>query len=449
LKPKLRAGIFIDATLISDKLVTILCRGATASRRIIGSRNPNNVNTEVSQIMMRNHLFQGLAMAAVALFVVAALPQSAQCVPSFARSENMDCSACHTVFPQLNDTGRQYKEDGFSFGEKSEISDLLNLDKNLPVSMRLNLRPVDKRLAKTKTSDSTDEDQQLKLRSLHEIEIFFAGKAGDRVNYFVEFESEDEFPDPEGGSSGFGVKMAMAVAEFKPTEQLNLAAGFGNPFYSDTYNTLKYHKVVRRAWGAASFLPDAAQFLSVQLRPNDRVSFLGAWHGNSENLEGESARDFSGRIAIEATSDFMIGAFISSVNDRVFDGTGNNAADNRVNVFGGDAQLAVQNFNFMAVGGVQSTPMELAGAADETETFFSFEGNATFQSNTVSHGPVVNVSYRTENDGDDSYVDLGAFWNVNFRENLRAQFGWEGVLDAPDAYTDKESRLTVSGDIAF
>ncbi len=399
--------------------------------------------------MTRNHLFQGLAVLALALFVVAALPQSAQCVPSFARSENMDCSACHTVFPQLNDTGRQYKEDGFSFGDMAAISDLLHLDRNLPVSVRLNFRPIDKRTAKTKTSDSTDKDKQLKQRSMHEIELYLAGKAGDHVNYFVEFESEDEFPDPGDESAGFGVKMATAVAEFQLNEQLDMAAGFGNPFYSDPYNTLHYHKSVRHAWKGASFLPDAAQFLSVRVRPSDRFSVLGAWHGNSNDLEGHSPLDFSGRVAVQATGDFMIGAFVSSVNNRAFDVNDNNADDNRVNVFGGDAQLAVQNFNFMAMGGAQTTPMELTGGADETETFFSFEGNAVFQSNNISHGPVINVSYYTMNDGDDTWVDLGAFWNVNFRENMRAQIGWEGVLDAPDAYIDKESRITVAGDLAF
>ncbi len=399
--------------------------------------------------MMRNHLFQGLAITAVALFVLVALPQSAQCVPSFARAENMDCSACHTIFPQLNDTGRQYKEDGFSFADKAAISDLLNIDTTLPVSMRLNFRPIDKRTSKTLTTDSTDKDKQLKLRSMHEIEVYFAGKAGERVNYFVEFESEDELPDPGDESAGFGVMMAMAAAEFSPNEQLKLTAGFGNPFYADNYNTLRYHKSVRHAWKVASFLPDASQFLSVRVKPNDRVSVLGAWHGNGGDLEGHSPRDFSGRVSVEVANNFMIGGFATSTNSRSFDANGNNATDERTNVFGADTQIELDALNFMAVFGVQNTPAALTGGSDETENFFGAECNGFFEAAGVTMGPVVNLSYWTESDGNDTYVDAGAFWNINFRENLRAQVGWEGVLDAPDAYTDKESRFTVAGDIAF
>ncbi|MGD1075338.1 MAG: hypothetical protein ABR903_04580, partial [Thermodesulfovibrionales bacterium] len=46
----------------------------------------------------------------LAIFLVTALlPQKSQAVPSFARQIQKPCTACHTVWPNLNQYGRQFK----------------------------------------------------------------------------------------------------------------------------------------------------------------------------------------------------------------------------------------------------------------------------------------------------------------------------------------------------
>lgn len=62
----------------------------------------------------------GRAAGLVVCLVLAAviLPiDRAQAIPSFARQTGMQCSACHTIYPQLTAVGRQFKLDGYTAGE--------------------------------------------------------------------------------------------------------------------------------------------------------------------------------------------------------------------------------------------------------------------------------------------------------------------------------------------
>jgi hypothetical protein len=62
-----------------------------------------------------------LLRCALALLVitVTALPRVASAVPSFARQTGMPCSQCHTLSfgPALTAYGRQFKLNGYTFGE--------------------------------------------------------------------------------------------------------------------------------------------------------------------------------------------------------------------------------------------------------------------------------------------------------------------------------------------
>lgn len=395
-----------------------------------------------------------VTVAALCMLVTLFVPQEALCVPSFARGQTMDCTACHTVFPQLNETGREFKEGGYEFGDRTEISDGLSLENNLPVSARLNFRVVDKRTSKTKTSDSTDKDKQLKLRVFHELEAFFAGRAGEQWNYFVEFESEDEFPAPAGDDGGFGIQVHAAVGQWHPDPRFQITGGWGSPFFADPYNTLHHHKPARFDWAPAGILPGNGQFVSVSGRPAPKLFALVAYHANSGSAEGELPKDVSARVAVDAVPNLSVGGFVSSVNTHAFTPAGADSTDDRTNIFGGDVQFAHENngtqLNVHGIFGAVSEPKELTGSGkDETETFFGIEGNALFPAGKALVGPIATVSRYTTHDGDDSWVNGGFFLNVNFKQNVRGQVGWEGVLSAPDAYTDKESRITVAFDVAF
>ena len=60
-----------------------------------------------------------VALAAAAMILALALPRPATAVPSFARQTGMPCSQCHTLSfgPALTAYGRQFKLNGYTFGE--------------------------------------------------------------------------------------------------------------------------------------------------------------------------------------------------------------------------------------------------------------------------------------------------------------------------------------------
>ena len=67
--------------------------------------------------------------AVAALLLLSMLP--AHAVPSFGRQMGMECSGCHTVFPELNSFGRQFKLRGFTLGNALDDK---KFPWNLPVS---------------------------------------------------------------------------------------------------------------------------------------------------------------------------------------------------------------------------------------------------------------------------------------------------------------------------
>lgn len=63
----------------------------------------------------RRQAFLAAMLAAAALAAVF-LSREALAIPSFARQTGMKCAACHTIYPELNAFGRQFKLRGFTLG---------------------------------------------------------------------------------------------------------------------------------------------------------------------------------------------------------------------------------------------------------------------------------------------------------------------------------------------
>ena len=54
-----------------------------------------------------------MKLALVALLGVLLLPVGAQALPAFARKHGLSCSACHEVWPRLNEFGERYRDEGY------------------------------------------------------------------------------------------------------------------------------------------------------------------------------------------------------------------------------------------------------------------------------------------------------------------------------------------------
>src|SRR3989304_9187420 len=68
--------------------------------------------------------YQALFLSAPVFFLLTAfLPVDAEAVPAFARRIGRNCSYCHTVFPELNETGHIFKANGLRFADEGEGQD--------------------------------------------------------------------------------------------------------------------------------------------------------------------------------------------------------------------------------------------------------------------------------------------------------------------------------------
>ena len=163
---------------------------------------------------------------------------TANAVPSFARKHELNFSACHTAYPQLNATGREFNENGYRFMNTEEasdmlvISDALQLSHHVPVSAILVARAYDKK-------DSGDT----KIRALHEVEIIIAGAIGNRWSGYIEIEAEDE--------TGFEPEVAPAVLTFNQSKEFNVQFVYGSTFWADSYGILNDHFRLTRGYVGA------------------------------------------------------------------------------------------------------------------------------------------------------------------------------------------------------
>jgi hypothetical protein len=48
------------------------------------------------------------------------VPKTADAIPAFSRQTGKPCSTCHSVIPKLNQTGQNFRTNGFRFPEEKE-----------------------------------------------------------------------------------------------------------------------------------------------------------------------------------------------------------------------------------------------------------------------------------------------------------------------------------------
>jgi hypothetical protein len=375
-------------------------------------------------------------------------------VPSFARENGLECSTCHTQWPQLNEYGREFKESGFNYaGETTKIADGVDLDSKIPVAGALNLRFLDKRFSRdTSNEDLTEGDKQLKLRAGHELELFLAGRASKNVAFFAEFEAEDEWPDPNGDAPGFQVQLATAAAQYRFMGGVTFAGGFGNVFYADAYNTLNHSRVARKDWIVSGNVPSDAQFISLAGRFNafPDLFLLGALSGNDGDLEGRDARDYSFRAAYDVLSWLMFGGYANL--GKTYNPATSRSED-QVDRGGLDFQIAK---DAMHVNGVWSRRHDYAANTWETFSGIELQYIIDDQKGKPRYIPYLVLDYYAmdisgANNEPQDKTGYGAFLSYLLMENIKAQLGVEGTLAAAGSYNyeHKEMRWTAVGHFGF
>lgn len=159
------------------------------------------------------------AMAAGLSIACCAVP--AHAVPSFARQTKLDCMSCHVSWPELTPTGRQFKLNGYTFGEQLRLpvagmvqfsrTSTINVDPRSPDNFPRNNEPL-----------------------LQQASIFFSGKLSEHAGVF----SQLTYDGLEHHVAVDNVDLRYANRLASATQ--TLLYGFtlhNNPMMQDVYNT--------------------------------------------------------------------------------------------------------------------------------------------------------------------------------------------------------------------
>jgi len=170
------------------------------------------------------------------------LVQRTEAVPSFARQTGMPCSSCHSVFPQLNSFGRQFKLNGYKLiaaevnESKQEDSTssitLLKLLKSFPLSVLV-------QTSATHTGKAQPGKQNDYVAFPQQLSLFIAGEVSPNIGTFIQVTYDQV-------SGAFGMDNAdIRYADNVNIGSTNMVYGLtlnNNPSVQDLWHTLP-------AWG--------------------------------------------------------------------------------------------------------------------------------------------------------------------------------------------------------
>lgn len=363
------------------------------------------------------------------------LPSNSSAVPSFARTKGTTCNTCHTQWPLLNETGRQFLEQGFIPGEQLQV-DNMSIQKNFPISARLNLNLIDKMISTDSTGTLTDLDKQLNMRSLHEGQVFAAGRIKD-FSYFIELGAED------GGD--FTAELASAYVGWHLDPAVNIRAGYASPFGADGRNTVHLINATHYEWAASAqgFVPGDSQVINLYGTVAENLFYSLAWHGNEGLPQGNDPKDVSGRLAYDISgTGASVGGFYNI--SKAYDDTTGTSTD-KMTRYGLDAQWLHDNIQVNAIYAVKNVDVP-----DSVDSVIGIFGQYLLTAGDIPRAAVsVNLDRYTENDGNDKWTKSAFFLTYYAMDNAKIQAGWEGTLSAPDLYENKESRITLVADLGF
>ena len=381
-----------------------------------------------------------IAVVAIVGFVWSA---AAQAVPSFARKHELNCSACHTAYPQLNATGRDFKENGYRFltaervTDALEISDFLQLEKHVPLSVIFVARPYDKK-------DSGVE----KIRALHEVELIVAGNLSENWSGYFEIEAEDE--------TGFEPELAPAVLTYNHSKEFNVQFVYGPTFWADSYGIIGDHfRLTRGHVGAIDQRFGGAdaggRFRAVRQNVGaygrffDRFFYNVNYSGKAEDAEGENASLISGLFNVDLTDNIMLGAFTMDGEDE-----DTNRDFNRTGV---QFQADMQDFRFQGLyiaGTDDRDAADIRGPGEDDNNAFSLQALYTIRDDTLrpTWVPLIRYDSYETNDGANSFDEFTLNIGYYFNQNIKGYLEYWDRFDAPIP-AQEDSRITLQFVAAF
>lgn len=164
----------------------------------------------------------------VAALMLSLVALESVAVPSFTRQTGRQCSACHTVFPELTPYGREFKLGGFVDGDK------LKSDNSL-LRLPLSVSGVLSTTATSKTSDVTPDNFPHDRETIvQEASVYYGGRIAGNLGALVQYKY-----------SAADFRWATEMAEFRYAGETTLGGDrqllYGvtlnnNPTIADVYN---------------------------------------------------------------------------------------------------------------------------------------------------------------------------------------------------------------------
>jgi hypothetical protein len=377
------------------------------------------------------------------MLIILIIPEGARAIPTFARKESVSCSVCHAAWPLLNETGRNFKENGYRFSEGYKepdvISQHLRLEEILPVSTVLTSRPFDK----FESGDGT-------LQALQEVSLLIAGTTHEVVSCFAEIAGEAE--------TDFGPEIEMAAVGYHPSELFNVRLAYSLLTQADPYDTYSSHRsltvagysVTDSPFGGAdseSGLGAPRQTLSVYGRPVHRVFCDVGISGAVEDAEGERPRTLHGRVAVDLPNGITLGALAVGGRWETEDN------DRDYSRLGFDAQIEAADFRitgaYVMATDDTAAGSETRGSGEETNSAFYAQALYAFtQESRPVFVPLVRYDGYEMNDGEDSYGDVTFHLSYYAIQNVKLSAEYWAEVAVPDG-VEKDSRVTLQLAAAF
>lgn len=106
-------------------------------------------------------------------------PSEAEAIPAFSRQTGESCSTCHVAYPKLNQTGQNFRTNGFRFPEDKEWQDVQDL-KHVPLSAEIE---VEAEYTKTRGTGASGQESLLKIDEVELLAGAPLGKEGRFSGY--------------------------------------------------------------------------------------------------------------------------------------------------------------------------------------------------------------------------------------------------------------------------
>ncbi len=356
----------------------------------------------------------------------AAAPAPVHSVPSFARQTGVDCSGCHTVFPELAPLGRYFKANGYTMTNVSQgQTSALKENYYPPVSamMLVSLTETDRKQPDTQNGNILLPDA---------LSLFYAGRISDKLGAYAQVtytETSDHFT-----MDNVDIRFADIAS--------NLVYGLtfnNNPAVQDLWNSTP-------AWGypfaSSGIAPSPAAATLIDGTLAQQVAGLGVYGYWNDLLYAEVTLYRSSQVGGNQPPSSPTPGANGAADRRIIDGT---APYWRLAVQKSweDASLEVGTYGLYASvfpGGAATPAAPLSGATDK---FADYAFDAQYQYISDPHIVTVHSTWIHEKQTWNASVPLGLA--ANSSDTLET-FRLNGIYYYKRTVGGALGYFTISGD---